>query len=123
MLSFGSLGCGSDRYYTALAKEDYYFEGGEPPGTWWGRGVAAFGLEQGGKVDAGDLHNFVPWLRSLRGTTGEERGQREAKPGLGSVLLRPKERVRSLGRSRMTVSGKGLNGLSSLPHALCAVCH
>jgi conjugative relaxase-like TrwC/TraI family protein len=32
------------RYYTSLAREDYYTKGGEPPGHWVGEGVARLGL-------------------------------------------------------------------------------
>jgi conjugative relaxase-like TrwC/TraI family protein len=32
------------RYYTMLAREDYYTKGGEPPGQWVGSGVEDFGL-------------------------------------------------------------------------------
>lgn len=38
MLSIGSIG-GSGGYYLDLAREDYYLEGGEPLGRWWGRGA------------------------------------------------------------------------------------
>jgi len=38
MLSIGSIG-GNGGYYLDLAREDYYLEGGEPLGRWWGRGA------------------------------------------------------------------------------------
>ena len=44
MLSIGQMGSGQESYYASLAAEDYYQRGGEPPGTWWGRGAAALGL-------------------------------------------------------------------------------
>lgn len=34
----------AEGYYTALAREDYYLEGGEPPGKWLGRGAEQLGL-------------------------------------------------------------------------------
>lgn len=37
-------------YFGGLAREDYYTEGGEPPGIWCGRGLGALGLA--GKVDS-----------------------------------------------------------------------
>jgi conjugative relaxase-like TrwC/TraI family protein len=30
------MGQAAPGYYLSLAREDYYLEGGEPPGTWWG---------------------------------------------------------------------------------------
>jgi conjugative relaxase-like TrwC/TraI family protein len=36
VLSIHSMGQGASGYYLQLAREDYYLEGGEPPGTWWG---------------------------------------------------------------------------------------
>jgi conjugative relaxase-like TrwC/TraI family protein len=36
MLSIHAMGQGASGYYLGLAGEDYYLEGGEPPGTWWG---------------------------------------------------------------------------------------
>lgn len=44
MLSIGRMTGGSESYYTNLAREDYYMQGGEPPGVWWGRGAVKFGL-------------------------------------------------------------------------------
>ena len=39
----------ADRYYSEMARGDYYTKGGEPPGKWHGRGAALLGLS--GKVD------------------------------------------------------------------------
>ncbi|MBW4444276.1 MAG: relaxase domain-containing protein [Plectolyngbya sp. WJT66-NPBG17] len=36
---------GNERYYTELAREDYYTHGGEPPGQWLGEGAKALKLE------------------------------------------------------------------------------
>lgn len=50
MLSISSaIAAGQGRYFGSLAREDYYTEGGEPPGQWFGSGVATFGLS--GEVD------------------------------------------------------------------------
>ena len=38
MLSIGAMGHGQGTYYVGLAQEDYYLQGGEPPGQWLGRG-------------------------------------------------------------------------------------
>jgi len=44
MLSIGAMGHGQGDYYLNLAREDYYLEGGEPPGQWHGDGAARLGL-------------------------------------------------------------------------------
>ncbi len=49
MLSVSAMSGGQGAYYTGLAREDYYQQGGEPPGIWQGRGATALGL--GEQVD------------------------------------------------------------------------
>lgn len=44
MLSISKMTMGQDGYYAELAREDYYLEGGEPPGQWLGTGAGALGL-------------------------------------------------------------------------------
>lgn len=44
MLSIGAMKSGQQGYYLALAREDYYLNGGEPPGVWHGEGAADLGL-------------------------------------------------------------------------------
>ena len=44
MLSIGKMSVGQHAYYDELAKEDYYLEGGEPPGKWFGQGASALNL-------------------------------------------------------------------------------
>lgn len=44
MLSIGSMSGGQGNYYAGLAREDYYTNGGEPPGTWFGKGAEKLGL-------------------------------------------------------------------------------
>ena len=53
MLSIGRLSAGDVTYYLDLAREDYYLNGGEPPGRWWGKGAEALGLA--GDVDREEL--------------------------------------------------------------------
>ena len=43
-ISVGSKGSGGAQYYLNLAREDYYLNGGEPPGKWYGLGADALGL-------------------------------------------------------------------------------
>lgn len=44
MLSINKVSLRNAEYYANLAREDYYLQGGEPPGQWHGRGAAALGL-------------------------------------------------------------------------------
>ena len=53
----GAAGAGATGYYAALARDDYYTRGGEPPGDWLGRGAASLGLS--GTVDAAALRNVL----------------------------------------------------------------
>ena len=69
----GAAGGGASRYYTDLARDDYYTQGGEPPGEWLGQGAAAWGLA--GAVDAPALQNV------LRGFDGA--GARALAQGAG----------------------------------------
>lgn len=39
MLSIAAMGASGAGYYLNLAREDYYLEGGEPPGRFWGKKV------------------------------------------------------------------------------------
>ena len=52
MLSIGVMASGQGAYYIGLAREDYYIDGGEPPGIWHGKGAEALGLS--GQVDGGE---------------------------------------------------------------------
>jgi conjugative relaxase-like TrwC/TraI family protein len=49
MMSVSAMQKGSGAYYSNLAREDYYTEGGEPPGQWLGDGADELGLT--GKID------------------------------------------------------------------------
>ena len=61
-----SIGAASGAYYAGLASEDYYHDGGEPPGQWTGRGAEAFGLT--GQVDKEQFLNLCEGFSPL-GTT------------------------------------------------------
>lgn len=56
MLSMSAMSGGQASYYLGLAREDYYLEGGEPPGRWYGVGAEALGLR--GEVEANNLYNL-----------------------------------------------------------------
>jgi hypothetical protein len=38
------IAAGQGEYFGGLAREDYYTEGGEPPGQWYGSGVTALAV-------------------------------------------------------------------------------
>jgi conjugative relaxase-like TrwC/TraI family protein len=61
MLSIGKMGSGQEGYYLELASEDYYLEGGEPPGLWWGGGASHLGLE--GEVARDALRALMDGVR------------------------------------------------------------
>ena len=50
-------GSGKGDYYLKLAREDYYLEGGEPPGRWAGRGAEQLGLS--GQLDPDQFRNVL----------------------------------------------------------------
>lgn len=79
---------GLSRYYEQLGKEDYYTQGGEPPGCWLGSGAERLGLS--GNLGEGQL------LRVMQGyhpATGNElvrnAGNRHA-PGWDATFSAPK---------------------------------
>ncbi|MEO0851886.1 MAG: MobF family relaxase [Cyanobacteria bacterium J06648_11] len=45
MLSIGLVSMSQERYYTDLSREDYYTEGGEPEGRWFGEGARQLRLQ------------------------------------------------------------------------------
>jgi len=92
MLSMSAMSGGQAQYYLGLAREDYYLEGGEPPGTWYGEGIAAFGLE--GEVQAAQLYNLFDGL-SPDGTIEvvqlqRHDGKAEHRPGWDLTFSVPK---------------------------------
>ena len=50
-------GSGQGNYYLELACEDYYLQGGEPPGRWFGKGAARFNLS--GEVQKDIFRNLL----------------------------------------------------------------
>jgi conjugative relaxase-like TrwC/TraI family protein len=56
MLSIGKVkGNTGYAYYTEGAREDYYTQGGEPPGVWYGEGLENLGLTKGSRIDESDF--------------------------------------------------------------------
>lgn len=68
MLSIKSLGAadsGISKYYEHLGADDYYTQGGEPPGQWDGKLASAFGLS--GNVRAGQLQKLFEGCHPITG--------------------------------------------------------
>lgn len=92
MMSIGVMAAGQSHYYTGLAREDYYLEGGEPPGHWYGDAAEALGLgrSSAGQVGKKELHDllrgFGPDGRALVKNAGK--GNRQA--GLDLTFSAPK---------------------------------
>lgn len=59
MMSIAPLGAGTSAadYCLSVAKDDYYAQGAEPPGNWFGRGLPAFALK--GRVEGLDLRRML----------------------------------------------------------------
>src|SRR5262245_36857740 len=83
------MGAGSERYYAALAKEDYFEAGGEPPGVYAGSGAAALGLE--GRVSRDALRNLFAGrdAKGDRDLVQVQRG-RSHQPGWDLTFSAPK---------------------------------
>jgi conjugative relaxase-like TrwC/TraI family protein len=92
MLSIGVMAGGQGHYYQALAREDYYLNGGEPMGKWFGKGAEHFGLADK-KVTAKDLESLldglspagVPLVQNAKGDANQKR-----RPGFDLTFSAPK---------------------------------
>jgi len=56
MLTVSAMSSGQEEYYLEIAREDYFFDGGEPLGLWHGQGAKAFG--RFGTVEKEQLRQF-----------------------------------------------------------------
>ncbi|MCS7466281.1 relaxase domain-containing protein [Stieleria sp. ICT_E10.1] len=87
--SISKMASGQYKYYTELAKEDYYTKGGEPAGKWLGRGAARLGLL--GTVDdrslAAVLDGFAPGGRER---LVKNAGRENRQPGWDLTFSAPK---------------------------------
>jgi|APThiThiocy_ev2_2_1041544.scaffolds.fasta_scaffold01801_10 Ti-type conjugative transfer relaxase TraA len=92
MLSMSAMSSGQASYYLGLAREDYYLQGGEPPGQWFGRGAEVLGLS--GQVESDHLYNLFDGL-SPRGDISlvqrqNHEGKAEHRPGWDLTFSAPK---------------------------------
>lgn len=87
MLSIKRMSPGQEGYYEKLAREDYYLEGGEPPGHWFGEARATLALQgQVGFTDLTDVFSGV-----LRGESLVRTGGRHPRcPGWDLTFSAPK---------------------------------
>lgn len=89
MLSVSSIASGDAAgYYENLAREDYYQEGGEPPGKWFGE----FASEQGltGEVQKGELSAIFEGFNPRTGEALARNAGPDHKPGYDLTFSAPK---------------------------------
>jgi conjugative relaxase-like TrwC/TraI family protein len=92
MLSIGVMAGGQGHYYQGLAQEDYYLEGGEPVGKWWGKGAEHFKLE-GKKVSASTLEKLLDGFTPKGAPFVQNAGDRAnstRRPGFDLTFSAPK---------------------------------
>jgi conjugative relaxase-like TrwC/TraI family protein len=93
MLSILKTSIGSADYYLNLAREDYYLNGGEPPGQWHGKGAELMGLV--GQVQAEHFQNlfagFSPSGKvAFVQNAGQRSGYHKRVPGWDLTFSVPK---------------------------------
>lgn len=88
MLSVSAMSGGQGAYYTALAREDYYLKGGEPPGLWTGHGAQGLGLL--GEIDKEIFSNLFAGLDSKGRPLVQNAGQENRQAGWDLTFSAPK---------------------------------
>jgi len=94
MLSIKSINAGADaaaaaRYFEELGREDYYTEGGEPPGKWIGSYAQKLGLA-GQQVQHGQLERAFTGHHPENGEALATNAGPEHKPGYDLTFSAPK---------------------------------
>lgn len=88
MLSIGKMSQGQQAYYDNLQSEDYYQNGGEPPGKWFGEGAEILGLKN--QVDSQDFSDlFKGELRGVK-LVKDPAKKYERAPGWDLTFSAPK---------------------------------
>ena len=87
MLSIGSMSGGQGKYYADLAREDYYLEGGEPPGFWLGEGAEKLGFS--GNVGRQDFLNLFGGFLNGKSLV-QSAGKPDHRPGWDLTFSAPK---------------------------------
>ena len=88
MLSIQAMKGGQGAYYLDLAQEDYYLEGGEPPGLWWGQGAKALHLQ--GQVERKELERMLKGFAEDGTKLTQNAGRESRKPGWDLTFSAPK---------------------------------
>lgn len=88
MLSIGAMKSGQESYYQNLAQEDYYLQGGEPPGCWHGQGAGALGLS--GVVQSKDLSSLFRGYATNGNALVQNAGQENRQSGWDLTFSAPK---------------------------------
>ena len=89
MLSVSAMNSGQGNYYASLSKEDYYLEGGEPEGVWFGKGAKALGLD--GTIKKHEFRNlFDGYSQSGERGLVQNPGRETRKPGWDLTFSAPK---------------------------------
>jgi len=85
-----SIGAGNQgEYYLNLATEDYYFEGGEPPGIWSGQGAANLRIQ--GTVERKQLrHLLAGYSADGKRKLVQNAGLEKRQPGWDLTFSAPK---------------------------------
>lgn len=83
-------GAGQGDYYLELAQEDYYTNGGEPPGRWYGEGAEALDLK--GKVEPEELRSVLHGYSKEDGKTAlvQNAGADDRQAGWDLTFSAPK---------------------------------
>lgn len=92
MLSIGAIAAGQVFYYTHLANEDYYLDGGEPPGRWYGDAAKALGLQNvsGGQVGKKELHDLFRGYGIDGKALVQNAGKQDRQAGVDLTFSAPK---------------------------------
>lgn len=88
MLSISAMSGGQGAYYTGLAREDYYLEGGEPPGIWEGKGARMLRLK--GMVDKDVFASAFMGLDAKGSPLVQNAGNEKRQPGWDLTFSAPK---------------------------------
>ena len=88
MLSIGAMGGGQGMYYVSLSREDYYMEGGEPPGQWLGEGAKQLGLI--GTVEREDFLSLFAGYGVDGTPLVQNAGKDDRQPGWDLTFSAPK---------------------------------
>jgi Ti-type conjugative transfer relaxase TraA len=88
MLSISAMSGGQGAYYTGLAREDYYLEGGEPPGLWEGKGAKMMRMD--GQVDKEQFASLFSGFDARGNPLVQNAGGETRQPGWDLTFSAPK---------------------------------